>query len=197
MGIPLNKSMWGIACIVRIAQASMAGNGFVFVYGFKGVYGQLPTHLDLCKLRRTDAILFCMGNGKLIKKGTWPVIGQVPAFTKEDWFVPPTTDVLMEGELRSKRMSEQAITLIEDVQLCDNVVMNDGLVSESDYKLLPIGYGAGDAEFIAFALRRALLDKSKFYTCSANTRAWAVWKLCIDRAKRRGDYPRARPHWKV
>jgi hypothetical protein len=83
-GVPLEGDGWGLGLVARAAA-----NGFVVLgYFFGPRRDDLPSAEDLPTLKREDAALVDMFGDRGLVEGSWPVIGPLEGWRREDWPFP-------------------------------------------------------------------------------------------------------------
>ncbi|MAT44851.1 MAG: hypothetical protein CL609_21175 [Anaerolineaceae bacterium] len=82
--VPLRDYGYGMGIIVRGAFKTKGGLG----YFFGPRYTELPTGIDTLEKNKSNAILVCMFGDLGIINGTWPLISEGKAFSRQDWPVP-------------------------------------------------------------------------------------------------------------
>src|SRR5881392_968160 len=80
--VPLHDGSHAIGVVARI------GNGAVLGYFFDQRYENVPDISDVGELsHRSAGLIQIFGDLGLIR-GTWPVLGQLPSWQREEWPMP-------------------------------------------------------------------------------------------------------------
>ncbi len=81
--VPLQDGSYGIGVVAR-----MDGRGAVLGYFFNRRYDSAPAAADLGGLTALDAILVQVFGDPGLVRGSWPVIGPLPNWRREEWPMP-------------------------------------------------------------------------------------------------------------
>lgn len=83
IAVPLRDGGYAVGVAARLN-----GKGAVVGYFFGQRYGDVPDLDEIGELNREEAVLIqTLGDLGLIR-GTWPVIGQLPGWRREEWPMP-------------------------------------------------------------------------------------------------------------
>ncbi len=81
--VPLRDGGYGIGIVAR-----MDGKGAVLGYFFDRRYEAAPAAADVGRLTALDAVLIQIFGDVGLVRGTWPVIGQLRDWRREEWPMP-------------------------------------------------------------------------------------------------------------
>ncbi len=115
--VPLEDKGWAVGVVARTSQSP----GIILAYLFGPRRSKQPRLPELEGLRAAGAIVIALIHDLGLRDGCWPVIGELPGWTRKDWPVPLLVRVdLPRRHTYLRRYSDSDITLLESEELVDS-----------------------------------------------------------------------------